>query len=102
PIAALLPLPSFPTRRSSDLPDFELFGGTGPEDEAFALRHLDQPCNPNELPTLRARLWKMVREGRLEYAEIFLSVAAAREVLPCLDRKSTRLNSSHVKSSYAV
>lgn len=69
-------------------PDFELFGGTGPEDEAFALRHLDQPCNPNELPTLRARLWKMVREGRLEYAEIFLSVAAAREVLPCLGTRA--------------
>src|SRR5690606_39443928 len=26
----------------------------------------------------------------------------AHESIPCLDRKSTRLNSSHVKSSYAV
>src|SRR5690606_39844920 len=34
--------------------------------------------------------------------EVLPHLAAARHLLPLLDRKSTRLNSSHVKISYAV
>src|SRR5690349_23997063 len=63
-------LHSFPTRRSSDLPDF------------------DTPDNIKEAAA------KAMQAGRTKYT----ANAGIRE----LDRKSTRLNSSHVEISYAV
>src|SRR5690625_5930961 len=68
-----LVLPTFPTRRSSDL------------DEDLRLRRV----------AARAVLELAGHRGRLQRA-----LAARR--LAGLDRKSTRLNSSHVASSYAV
>src|SRR5437660_6439153 len=68
-------LPSFPTRRSSDL---------------------DRLVRPRGIAD---------RPGDLPHLQVFAKVAgraAFRHVLAIIDRKSTRLNSSHVAISYAV
>src|SRR5690606_41009118 len=88
-LGALPDLHSFPTRRSSDL-----FAGAG--DLAAQVNTLYQQ-------------WRQVRQ-RLEDRESRAEELEARRVLlqfqleelETLDRKSTRLNSSHVKISYAV
>src|SRR5688572_30954828 len=72
-------LHSFPTRRSSDLHPLEATAcGDRPE---------DHPCHREE---------DQVREAVEEH------VLVARERAELLDRKSTRLNSSHSQISYAV
>src|SRR5690606_39361937 len=97
-----LSLSSFPTRRSSDLDDFRL--------------HSEGGERLLELPAL-------IRLGRLLFAHVFVAGKergrrqgvrdrrcrlafdlefALGFVFGRLDRKSTRLNSSHVKISYAV
>src|SRR5690606_39564624 len=90
-------LPPFPARRSSDLswqverrvasgvslvPERrELFGSMSVEDN------------------LLLGGFRLYREGRHGWRETLDEVY---ELFPRLDRKSTRLNSSHVKISYAV
>src|SRR5690606_42157997 len=74
-------LPSFPTRRSSDLPVAPQVVGSDP-----AERHL--AVGPHGDAVARARLDPHGLDDRPQ--------ARWR------DRKSTRLNSSHVKNSYAV
>src|SRR5690606_41597301 len=87
---ALRPLHSFPTRRSSDLarrpPQIGPQGGGGDPGRPASLPHRDggrdgghRRCQPTHRDSLRGR-----------------------HRLRRLDRKSTRLNSSHVKISYAV
>src|SRR5690606_41835083 len=71
-------LPSFPTRRSSDL-------------------HTDEPGSRVVLRQARWRHFAIVDEPDALHTGEILSLC-----LPHLDRKSTRLNSSHVKISYAV
>src|SRR5439155_23546672 len=94
-------LPSFPTRRSSDLvaPDLLI---------------LDEPTGRLE-SRVRAEFRDEIRRlhGEVEATTLVLT-HAAREALALadrlaildqgrrLDRKSTRLNSSHVAISYAV
>src|SRR5690606_40420660 len=73
--------PSFPTRRSSDLDDGSHFAGVR-----------------SRLAEVRARL---IRAG-LAWLAAAAGVYAAAPRLIEQDRKSTRLNSSHVKISYAV
>src|SRR5690606_42118636 len=101
-------LPSFPTRRSSDLDSGLLRAHVsahvdrigGPDvDTQFDVALHAYDAHPDdggaELATARGTLhsdalvdsWECVRAGLL---------------LPVGDRKSTRLNSSHVKISYAV
>src|SRR5690606_39711079 len=75
-------LHSFPTRRSSDL----LYLGVS----RLLVREL--AANPSRALS-GVRRW-------LTYMTLFL--AAATLVVDVIDRKSTRLNSSHVKISYAV
>src|SRR5205085_4186087 len=82
--------PSFPTRRSSDL---GLLAGAAACDEAT--RRHDLPGNP---AALMALMWHHATGGKgrkdmvvLPYKDRLL-----------LDRKSTRLNSSHSQISYAV
>src|SRR5207302_11442745 len=77
-------LHSFPTRRSSDLV------AVVADDEARAERAALGPSRSRPLGALRALA--RPRLTRDEAPEEFLD----------LDRKSTRLNSSHVKISYAV
>src|SRR5690606_42025922 len=80
-------LPSFPTRRSSDL---------GPAARALAPRtHRDHGGPPP--PALQS----VVRRHR-PHRHAVLPVRRAAGAGGRGDRKSTRLNSSHVKISYAV
>src|SRR5690606_40915675 len=79
-------LHAFPTRRSSDL-------GSRRASAVPCGRELAElPTRPRPCPPHRS----LRRRGR--------PVPAGRGLLPStgLDRKSTRLNSSHVKNSYAV
>src|SRR5690606_41719867 len=86
--------PSFPTRRSSDLVE------TAQSDVQSAEAALDEARARFE------RQRELQRQGAISAQELetvrsaYLQAQAAREA--ALDRKSTRLNSSHVKISYAV
>src|SRR5690606_41550766 len=77
-------LPSFPTRRSSDL--------------AGLIQDVKEEV---VIPGFR-RLGPMGLEGEPLAADLDLRVEQAVRAGPVEDRKSTRLNSSHVKISYAV
>src|SRR5690606_40076962 len=81
-------LHSFPTRRSSDL----LLGRErgGPRRQALLQRLLQ--LHPGQAPSHLRDAARLARAGR----------AGARGRPADADRKSTRLNSSHVKISYAV
>src|SRR5699024_12389597 len=100
PSRAPPPPPSCPTRRSSDL-HVSLQGappGTGGEDLVR--------CLVGERPGRSERLGQLLRRcqcsdpvGDVRHRHV--PVLAVREV-GVGDRKSTRLNSSHVSTSYAV
>src|SRR5690606_41293230 len=85
PPAPLPHLHSFPTRRSSDL----LFV---PPSVRSRIRRIEltgrRPCDKVLWVYILWRLRQFLRQGGAFHA--------------CEDRKSTRLNSSHVKISYAV
>src|SRR5690606_39913064 len=89
--SALLPLLSFPTRRSSDL-------------TLWLLPFLESPLRDDGYDT--ADYFKVLPvHGDLDDFKAFLDEAherGMRVITELVDRKSTRLNSSHVKSSYAV
>src|SRR5690606_41294779 len=95
-------LPSFPTRRSSDL---ALLGTVGPP---YRL-HLVTPEGQGDLVAVHDHV-PCERHGEIVTQTLFrdsggqgFSVARIqRGRVGVLDRKSTRLNSSHVKISYAV
>src|SRR5690606_41623232 len=87
-------LPSFPTRRSSDLATIETLAGLARE---IAARD----------GAITAAAFRDVtglgRKRAIQILEFFDRVGLLRRVGDRhLDRKSTRLNSSHVKISYAV
>src|SRR5690606_41943288 len=75
--------PSFPTRRSSDL-----IGMPGAEAYASVLNRL-------------AEVGGTAQTGEAAYYAVSDAPALEQALLE-IDRKSTRLNSSHVKISYAV
>src|SRR5690606_40484519 len=89
---ALLALLSFPTRRSSDL------DGTGSQKvENVEITDFGPiPERAGFIFRLKT-MWRVVRDGSFEKGEV---VHFHDGIF--LDRKSTRLNSSHVKTSYAV
>src|SRR5690606_40424423 len=93
--AAPLPLHSFPTRRSSDLAQIKGFTGQG---VSLLL----------QLPEGFSQLSALSRQsGAVQQCTAALHAGQHRhqgnfQRLKQLDRKSTRLNSSHVKISYAV
>src|SRR5690606_40966666 len=96
-LAALLPVP---TRRSSDLGAQRLIRALQPHEQLLVLAiggtvdvvaPLGPPSETALDAVLRLDLWGTSPIGD--------SLAAA---LDTIDRKSTRLNSSHVKNSYAV
>src|SRR5690606_41056550 len=96
------PLPSFPTRRSSDL-----LGGVVDEHRArLPQRRSDgavQEHGRKDAHAEREERAQPERElGALrgEFGHVDRRVRALLDALE--DRKSTRLNSSHVKISYAV
>src|SRR5690606_40423815 len=86
-------LPSSPTRRSSDL---------GPAASAITGRSASATAAGSVLPTalISAGSWNttaLVSRSISDHGARIFSAPGTR-----LDRKSTRLNSSHVKISYAV
>src|SRR5690606_41690795 len=83
PHRALRDLHSFPTRRSSDLSQRKAHS---PKRRRAGQPVSESPCSAATPPTPK-------QTGRLSIAKRFRDG---------LDRKSTRLNSSHVKISYAV
>src|SRR5207302_11208848 len=78
-------LPSFPTRRSSDLPV------STSQDATYSRL---QDINGDGLPD------RLMRSYSAPYTNFVVQLN--KGPFPDLDRKSTRLNSSHVKISYAV
>src|SRR5690606_41955487 len=75
-----LDLLSFPTRRSSDL----------------------YSCRYGSLVPRRGMGWRPRRCGRARCGPRSVRLQVHVDAVQLLDRKSTRLNSSHVKISYAV
>src|SRR5690606_40915104 len=100
---ALTPaLHSFPTRRSSDLVLFE-------SSIVFSSHFSCAPLNLNVLLSTHPvqlpihQCWLQEHPFQLLFQEpILLDLPLFEEPSVFLDRKSTRLNSSHVKISYAV
>src|SRR5262245_63798885 len=80
-------LHSFPTRRSSDL-ELDGFLATKPE----------RPMEVQQAEQARARLLEWQVERHLRIAAFY----ERGDAQVALDRKSTRLNSSHLGISYAV
>src|SRR5690606_40007135 len=93
---ALCVLHSFPTRRSSDLCVFDTQrGGYDPAEVDAALERLEVAFVAKERQEFTARGGPQVWMAQIS--------ERAQTLYPRLqDRKSTRLNSSHVKISYAV
>src|SRR5699024_12884355 len=96
-----LHLHSFPTRRSSDLIGLDTVERKG---KGFAVRvktgdHVQkgQELIRFDLDDLRKAGYDVTSPVIVTNSDDFLDVVAERE-----DRKSTRLNSSHVSISYAV
>src|SRR5439155_19531199 len=91
-------LPSFPTRRSSDLP------ATRRTAIAFGSGNGDFPTSRSWDGADRLTLWSSAaRLAGLTIAMLLLPhVPGAIAIEEREDRKSTRLNSSHVAISYAV
>src|SRR5690606_39862911 len=97
-VVALLDLHSFPTRRSSDL-------GTVVDEYGHPLAAVTVAEKGTQATTISDE------SGRFELAVTMPAVlifsgpnvaATTRKLTTAGDRKSTRLNSSHVKISYAV
>src|SRR5207302_10863741 len=88
---------SFPTRRSSDLAARLLAGFLASPDGKRA--RLAATGQADYGPTADNELARKIHAGKLQVVPDSADNMVARERL---DRKSTRLNSSHVKISYAV
>src|SRR5207302_10536039 len=91
-------LTSFPTRRSSDLGlEYPKF----PRHVMGLGRNRPQGCTPQNI--FAATRPKHIGQIGMSVGKLFDNDAALRPLdLAFQDRKSTRLNSSHVKISYAV
>src|SRR5690606_40244474 len=93
--------PAFPTRRSSDL--VERFGRHGWGNSLIDAVVLDLPQKVARMATAHwpARaaemLFNQVRHGVVVIDDLHRLGDALENVAELLDRKSTRLNSSHVK-----
>src|SRR5699024_12268516 len=96
PYCALLHLPSFPTRRSSDLVADEghqgALGQLGAQGLLVAV----------EGDVRAQRLGVEARVPQCGLGDAWQILGEQARGLPAPDRKSTRLNSSHVSISYAV
>src|SRR5690606_40343189 len=93
----LLHLNTFPTRRSSDLRHFSQYGVFEYE-KTFD----DVPANHWASRAVAVLSSKHVLDGVSDTSYLPNRDVTRAEFVKLLDRKSTRLNSSHVKISYAV
>src|SRR5207302_10567530 len=95
-------LHSFPTRRSSDLHDFDALAATiladlhdvNPGSFRVSARRADKRL-PFTSPEIEREVGGRIKEAKGWHVDL-----GHPELT--IDRKSTRLNSSHVKISYAV
>src|SRR5204862_6237136 len=87
-------LHSFPTRRSSDLPGQEPSGGVGD-----GAGECERQRDAGLVEERQRRVDRRLGVQRVEHG---LDQEQVETVFDTLDRKSTRLNSSHVEISYAV
>src|SRR5699024_12564746 len=93
--------PSFPTRRSSDLLDsFLAFGIAALVAYVKKRREKDEDYVILRVASIGFVIWGLCT-GMSAFVGMMLW-AAGRSSLSLGDRKSTRLNSSHVSISYAV
>src|SRR5207253_10914745 len=94
-------LPSFPTRRSSDLRDGRI-ASVGPVDATLsAAREVEFDSDVVVLPGIVDSHVHVCEPGNADW-EGFATATKAAAAGGITDRKSTRLNSSHVAISYAV
>src|SRR5690606_41911274 len=95
-------LPSFPTRRSSDLPILIL---AVPVTDLLCavIRRVQKgvPFYQADRSHFHHRLLELGFTQR-QIAGVAYLITGLSAAISVLDRKSTRLNSSHVKTSYAV
>src|SRR5699024_12196423 len=99
---ALRPSHSFPTRRSSDLPQYFAHGN------ASAARKCMQPVADKLGITVEELATQILDKDFVKVNACINALAEkyqldhdAMKLVGCIDRKSTRLNSSHVSISYA-
>src|SRR5206468_4983442 len=89
----LLPLHSFPTRRSSDL--YRLIPEVAPYGAPYGTNYYDYSwIDASRFPTNSLNYTNTVNYSNIG--------GKATRINPAIDRKSTRLNSSHDQISYAV
>src|SRR5690606_41522178 len=92
---------SLPTRRSSDLA--RKTAGSTWSDEFHFFCEAPRPNRPDDPPIAPTQLFDDVFAiGNSGTTVYMIRTSAGLVLLDALDRKSTRLNSSHVKISYAV
>src|SRR5438034_3983156 len=95
-MSAILDLPSFPTRRSSDL---VVYGGASTRARLLFGNHRRGRASRGTGPT---RPHAGYATGTVVRENAACSGTSKRATPTSLDRKSTRLNSSHTVISYAV
>src|SRR5207249_10433012 len=93
--------PSFPTRRSSDL-EQPVLDAVLPPLEPPAIGFLPQAAQDRQLLLQHVGSIGDRREREAVPCVLDLVPASTETELEAADRKSTRLNSSHVSVSYAV
>src|SRR5690606_39312481 len=101
-LGALLALHSFPTRRSSDLDRVfvnQLFLTIGFEQNGEVVKRFDVS---SQLEAIRQKDGNRDALFSQNVQVMVLDINRLGHTSSSLDRKSTRLNSSHVKISYAV
>src|SRR5690606_41586120 len=99
---AHLSLPPFPTRRSSDLLRIKLLGVVPESENVLHASNQGLPAiHLKETDVSEAYQDIVARYLGEERVMRFVEYSKPGFLKRLLDRKSTRLNSSHVKSSYA-
>src|SRR5207253_11058948 len=94
--------PSFPTRRSSDLT------ASGPGGRTFNFSAFERALIDDLIPSIDANFRTIADQPHRAMAGLSMGGMQTRAITLAhldkfsQDRKSTRLNSSHVASSYAV
>src|SRR5207249_11925217 len=90
---------SFPTRRSSDLHDLSTERLNEQDNVLLNRGYYEDLTRVNRM---NSQLWELYNKRPNERALAKDEKAQLQKTTPAEDRKSTRLNSSHVSISYAV
>src|SRR5699024_12408234 len=90
---------SFPTRRSSDL--LIKMKGIIWDDESLGMEYEEIEI-PDDMKEQAEKYRKVMLEAIADHNDVLMEKYLMEEEISTEDRKSTRLNSSHVSISYAV